>query len=119
MQKVTGIGGLFFRSQDPEGVAAWYARHLGVSMDNGPWRQDAGYTVFQPFAADTDYFAADQGWMMNFRVEDLDAMVAQLEAAGVVVIQDPAWNSAVGRFARIHDPEGRPIELWEPSAITR
>ncbi len=117
---VTGIGGLFFRAKDPEALAAWYQRHLGIDpvpsdYDTEPWKQAAGPTVFAPFPADTDYFGrAEQGWMINLRVRDLDALVGQLEAAGIAVARHPE-PLPNGRFARIHDPEGNPVELWEPT----
>lgn len=115
-ERVTGIGGLFFRARDPAGLAKWYEEVLGIDADPGAWRQAAGTTVFAPFAADTEYFGrAEQQWMINFRVEDLTAMIAQLEAAGIAVETREDWDSEVGRFARIHDPEGNPIELWEAS----
>ena len=114
---VTGIGGVFFRARDPDALTDWYRRHLGVTMVGCDlWVQQAGPTVFQPFKADTDYFPADRQWMMNFRVADLDGLVAALRAGGVEVTTNPAWDSPeVGRFARIHDPEGNPIELWAPA----
>lgn len=113
--RVTGIGGLFFRSRDPEALAAWYRTHLGVGVAGSPvWLQEAGPTVFAPFPADSDYFAADRQWMLNLRVEGLDAMVSHLEAAGIIAERRAEWDGAAGRFARIHDPEGNPIELWEP-----
>ena len=121
MEKVTGIGGLFFRAEDPEALARWYADNLGVNpvpaaYDALPWRQEEGYTVFAPFSADTDYFGRPkQQWMVNFRVRDLDAMAAQLRANGIVVEIDPQ-TQPIGRFARLHDPEGNPVELWEPAA---
>lgn len=119
MECVLGIGGLFFRSRDPAGLAAWYEKHLGINpvpqdAETLPWTQDAGPTVFAPFAADTDYFAADKGFMLNFRVADLDAMLAQLRAADIAVSHEMEMDG-VGRFARIHDPEGNPLELWEPA----
>ena len=115
---VTGIGGVFFRAKDPEALTAWYGEHLGVAMKGyDPWEQAAGPTVFQPFKSDTDYFPADRQWMMNFRVTDLDGLMATLTASGIEVITKPEWTmEGVGRFARIHDPEGNPIELWEPEA---
>lgn len=121
MQKVTGIGGLFFRSNDPDALKQWYSAHLGIDMEPGAWRQAEGATVFMPFAADTDYFGrADQQWMINFRVENLDAMIAQLEGANIEVETRDEWNMpGVGRFARIHDPEGNPVELWEPAPEAR
>lgn len=114
---VTGIGGIFFRAQKPEALKAWYAEHLGVK--SAPvWSQQAGYTVFAPFDAATDYFPADRQWMMNFRISDLDALTAKLEAAGIAVETRAEWDARpeVGRFARIHDPEGNPIELWQPGS---
>ena len=112
---VTGIGGVFFRAKDPDGLTAWYRLHLGVTMENWePWRQQAGPTVFMPFKGDTDYWAADKQWMMNFRVEGLEAMIERLKAAGVAVETRAEWNTPeTGQFARIHDPEGNPIELWQ------
>ena len=114
---VTGIGGLFFRARDPEVLKQWYCEHLGVGCgDWGVWEQQAGTTVFSPFKADTDYFAADRQWMLNLRVDGLDELLAKLSAAGIEAITKPEWDEpTVGRFARIHDPEGNPIELWEPA----
>lgn len=117
MEKVTGIGGVFFRARDPKALMEWYDRHLGVTPPTAtPWQQEAGFTVLAPFPEDTDYFGRpEQGWMINFRVRDLAAMIAQLEAAGIAVETRAEWDSAIGRFARLHDPEGNPIELWEPA----
>jgi predicted enzyme related to lactoylglutathione lyase len=113
---VSGIGGFFFRANDPKQLAEWYREHLGIGLEpHGLWQQLAGPTVFAPFAANTDYFAADKQWMLNLRVDDLDATVASLTAAGIEVITKPEWNSEeTGRFARVHDPEGNAIELWQP-----
>jgi predicted enzyme related to lactoylglutathione lyase len=115
---ITGIGGLFFRARDPEALKHWYCEHLGVGCgDWGTWDQQAGTTVFSPFAADTDYFPAERQWMLNLRVDGLDELLAKLRDAGLEVITKPEWDDpSVGRFARIHDPEGNPIELWEPPA---
>ncbi len=118
MQKVQGIGGFFFRAEDPEGLAKWYEDNLGINpaptdMDMEPWVTDAGVTVFSPFGADSDYFAADKSFMLNFRVADLDAMIDQLRSADIEVSHETEMTG-VGRFARIHDPEGNAIELWEP-----
>lgn len=111
---VTGIGGLFFRSDDPDARAAWYRDHLGIDAgQDAVWQQGAGMTVFAPFAADSEYFAADQPFMLNLRVDDLDELATRLEAAGIAVERRPEWDTEYGRFVRIHDPEGLPIELWE------
>ena len=118
MQKVLGIGGFFFRAKDPGALAEWYRDHLGIDIvpqdaKGQPWVAAGGATVFAPFAADTDYFAADRNFMINFRVADLSAICAQLEAAGIstrLVGEVPG----VGCFAHLADPEGNPIELWEP-----
>lgn len=118
MAKVTGIGGVLFRARDPQALAAWYEAHLGIDdIAKSVWRQEAGSTVFAPFAQDTAYFGrAEQQWMINFRVDDLDGMMAKLKAAGIAVETRAEWDSEVGRFCRIHDPEGNPIELWEPAS---
>ncbi len=114
---VTGIGGIFFRSRDPKARTAWYREHLGIEAGHeGIWQQQEGMTVFAPFPADSDYFPADQPFMLNLRVTDIDALAAKLEAAGIAVERRPEWETDYGRFARIHDPEGLPIELWEPPA---
>jgi glyoxylase I family protein len=119
MEKVIGIGGLFFRAKDPKQLAQWYQEHLGVTRtpdnyDDPCWTQQAGPTVFAPFPEQTTYFGRDtQAWMVNFRVRDLDAMAAQLRAASIEITID-AEVYPNGRFARLHDPEGNPIELWEP-----
>lgn len=113
---VTGIGGFFFRSADPDALRTWYAAHLGVGSEPyGAWDTQAGPCVFAPFAVDTDYFAADRSWMLNLRVDDLDGLCGTLRSAGIDVTTNAEWDMpGVGRFARIHDPEGNPIELWEP-----
>jgi predicted enzyme related to lactoylglutathione lyase len=119
MERVTGIGGFFFRAKDPKGIAKWYNDHLGVTLTPGnyndpAWRQEAGTTVFEPFKWDTTYFGApSQMWMLNFRVRSLDKMAAQLKAHGIAVEVDPEVYPN-GRFAKVVDPEGNPIQLWEP-----
>jgi predicted enzyme related to lactoylglutathione lyase len=113
---VNGIGGFFFRAQDPAALAKWYATHLGVGAgEYGVWQPQAGPSVFAPFKADTDYFSADKQWMLNLRVDDLDGLIAGLREAGIEVVTKEEWDMpGLGRFARIHDPEKNPIELWEP-----
>jgi predicted enzyme related to lactoylglutathione lyase len=111
---VTGIGGIFFRARDPASLAAWYRDRLGVTE---MWQQQAGTTVFSPFVATSDYFPADKQWMINLRVTGLDALIAELKAAGIAVETRAEWDTPqTGRFARIVDPEGNNVELWEPPA---
>ena len=118
MQHVTGIGGFFFRAKDPTAVARWYKEHLGVDLvpadyNQRPWSQEAGPTVFAPFPIDTDYFGdQSKSWMINFRVRNLEAMVQQLRGSGIEVTVDSEIYPN-GRFGRLYDPEGNPIELWE------
>jgi glyoxylase I family protein len=118
MPKILGIGGVFFRAANAADLAAWYQEHLGIDdLHKSLWHQEAGTTIFGPFSANSDYFGrAEQQWMINFRVDDLDGFIANLTASGITVETRPEWDSEVGRFARIHDPEGNPIELWEPPA---
>ncbi|HTC42451.1 MAG TPA: VOC family protein [Candidatus Acidoferrales bacterium] len=120
MEKVTGIGGVFFRARQPKALSQWYCDHLGVDVvpaDYGvsPWQQQAGPTAWAPFPDDTTYFGdGGQQWMINFRVSNLESMVAQLRAAGISVEVD-AEKYPNGNFARLYDPEGNAIELWEPA----
>ena len=112
-EKVAGIGGFFFRAHDPKALGLWYQEHLGISSP--VWQQEAGPTAFSPSSETTKYFGDLQKmWMLNFRVRDLDKMVAQLQSAGIAVKVDPQ-PYPYGRFARLQDPEGNPIELWQPS----
>ncbi|WP_299948475.1 VOC family protein [uncultured Microbulbifer sp.] len=121
MEKVNGIGGIFFRTGNPEKLAKWYEKHLGVNpvpaeYSQLPWVQEGGPTVFAPFKNDTTYFGKEsQSWMINFRVNDLSKMADQLRRAGIEVAID-AEEYPNGKFARIHDPEGNPVELWEPKS---
>src|ERR1700739_763723 len=111
MEKVAGIGGFFFRAHDPKALGQWYQQHLGIALTptgegETVWQQEAGPTSFTPFPETTKYFGDPQkDWMLNFRVRDLDKMVAQLGAAGIAVKVDPE-SYPHGRFARLHDPEG-------------
>lgn len=120
MEKVAGIGGLFFRAHDPKALGNWYQQHLGIALTptsegESVWQQEAGPTAFSPFPETTKYFGDPQKvWMVNFRVHDLDKMIAQLRTAGIEV-KDPESYPGIGRFARLHDPEGNPIELWQPA----
>ena len=112
---VVGIGGVFFRANDPDALQEWYRTHLGITTPL--WAQQEGPTVFIPFPADSDYFPAATQWMINLRVQDLDALLESLRAAGIAVTTNPEWDTPeTGRFARIEDPEGNPLELWEPPA---
>jgi catechol 2,3-dioxygenase-like lactoylglutathione lyase family enzyme len=121
MAKVIGLGGIFFKTRDSAALAAWYARHLGLDVDkwnNVKFQEDAsrpGCTLWTPFAADTTYFGPGaQTFMVNFRVDDLDALLDQLRADGITV--ERAEDSEFGRFGWVTDPEGTRVELWQPPA---
>jgi predicted enzyme related to lactoylglutathione lyase len=121
-EKVTGIGGIFFRAKDPAGMSAWYEKHLGIAAKDGHadfvWREHkrpkkTGRTVWSVFPAKTGYFGSGrQTFMINYRVAKLERMLAQLRRAGVTVEKVEDYD--YGRFAWITDPEGNRIELWEP-----
>ncbi len=112
MAGVTGIGGIFFRARDPDALSEWYRTHFGMGH---LWTQQAGMTVFAPFNQDSDYFPAEKQWMINLRVDGLDAVMAKLKAAGIAIETRAEWDTPeTGRFARIQDPEGNQVELWEP-----
>ena len=113
---VTGLGGFFFRATDPDRLTQWYREHLGFGGHASLWEQQAGSTVFAPFKKDSDYFAADKAFMLNLRVDDLAAITEKLAASGIEVIRKDEWDAdgSYGLFARIHDPEGNAIELWQP-----
>jgi predicted enzyme related to lactoylglutathione lyase len=120
MERAIGIGGLFFRASDPIGLARWYREALGVEAfspeRDAVWWPEAGPTVFAPFAADTDYFGrAEQAWMLNLRVRDLDAMRDQLRAMGATVLDETQVLEGIGRFGWAVDPEGNRFELWQPA----
>jgi predicted enzyme related to lactoylglutathione lyase len=130
MKHVLGIGGIFFKANDPEKLTAWYQEHLGLDVEeyggvtfregtstgeSSPQRQ--AYLVWSPFAADTDYFApSEKPFMINFRVADLEALLAKLRAEGVTV-DARAEKSEFGYFGWAMDPEGNRIELWEPPLV--
>lgn len=123
MERVTGIGGAFFRARDPAAIGRWYSANLGISAETGEggeaWWQDEGPTVWAPFPETTDYFGRpDQAWMINFRVRDLDAMLLQLRDAGVDVDEGIEVMPGIGRFGWASDPEGNRFELWEPASET-
>ena len=118
MVQALGIGGFFFRAKNPSLLAEWYERHFEITQMGGygdpSWDQEAGETVFTPFDYDTKYFGRpEQAWMINFRVENIDDAVNELRSAGIEVEVDPETHPN-GRFARLTDPEGNPVELWEP-----
>lgn len=120
VERATGIGGVFFRAEDPDALTRWYAEHLGIdapppTYEMDDWWQQAGPTVWAPFPAGSEELGPPgQSWMINFRVSDIDRMVAQLRAAGIDVDQDPEFHPN-GRFAALADPEANPIQLWEPA----
>ena len=124
MKHVVGIGGIFFKADDPEKLGAWYQEHLGLEIEDFggvTFRENASqpekrqaYTLWSPFAADTEYFAPSQKpFMINFRVVDLDGLLAKLRQEGVTV-DDRTEKSEFGYFGWAMDPEGNRIELWEP-----
>jgi predicted enzyme related to lactoylglutathione lyase len=111
--KVTGIGGVMFRAEDPEALSAWYKKHLGI--DKLKWEQQAGPTAFAPSAKGTEYFGKQsQQFMLNFRVDDLNGLLKELKADNVKIVKEAEEYAGLGRFASIEDPEGYRIELWEP-----
>jgi predicted enzyme related to lactoylglutathione lyase len=117
MERAVGIGGYFMRAADPAALGAWYRDCLGLDADaNGLWHPDAGPTVFATFESETDYLGSrDQQTMLNFRVRDLDAMLAQLRAKNADVAEETQDMEGVGRFGWVTDPEGNRVELWQPA----
>ena len=119
MQKVEGLGGVFVAARDPDRLTTWYADHLGVpapptSYGDDCWSPGAGPTVFAVMPSGGEPFGGpEHTWSLNFRVDDLDAMVVQLREAGIEVTVDPETYPN-GRFASLRDPEGNPLQLWQP-----
>jgi predicted enzyme related to lactoylglutathione lyase len=126
MKKVTGIGGIFFKCKDPKTIRDWYHTHLGLNTNRYgavfEWRQGAdstklGFTQWSPFAETTTYFApSSKDFMINYRVENIKALVEQLKNEGVTII-DTIETVEYGKFVHITDVEGNKIELWEPNDI--
>lgn len=126
LSRVTALGGLFFKAKDPKALGDWYRERLGLPVEDWggcvfPWREEAdpkkkGQTVWSPFEASTDYFKPSRkAFMMNFRVDDLDRVLAELEAEGVKV-SEAREASEFGKFGWVMDPEGNKVELWQPPA---
>ena len=122
-KRVTGLGGVFFKCQDPEKIKSWYAEHLGFTVDQHggvfEWRksdrpEERGYTAWSPFSGDTDYFKpSEKDFMFNYRVENLAELLQVLQAEGVKIVGEMETYD-YGKFAHILDCEGNKIELWEP-----
>jgi catechol 2,3-dioxygenase-like lactoylglutathione lyase family enzyme len=123
-RKVRGIGGIFFKTPDPTATRDWYRTHLGLNTDaygtTFEWRQaddssKPGFSQWSPFSSDTTYFGPpDQAFMINYRVDDLEALVAELRAAGVTVVDEIAVYD-YGKFVHVLDLHGQQLELWEPN----
>lgn len=126
MQRVIGLGGIFFKANDPEKLGEWYRKHLGLNVEEWggvSFQEGAGaeltprrqsHLVWSPFAADTKYFApSEKPFMINYRVHDLEQMLGQLRGEGVEV-EEKTEESEFGKFGWLVDPEGNRIELWEP-----
>ena len=124
MKRVTGIGGIFFKAQNPDKLRSWYETHLGMPIESWGgmqfhWRRDEdpqsrGYTVWTLFKADSRYFdPSEKPFMINYRVENLAEVLAALKSEGVTG-DEKIEDSEYGRFAWVMDPEGNRIELWEP-----
>ena len=122
--RITGVGGIFFKCKDPAAVKAWHKEHLGFHTDTHGTMfsfreaddpQKTAYLQWSPFPADTDYFGPpEQSFMLNYRVEGIEALVEKLEAEGVTIC-DAIETYSYGKFVHILGPEGEKIELWEPT----
>lgn len=124
MKRITGLGGVFIKAKDPEAMAAWYEKHLGIAFKGNTYidlpfadegdQQTSGYNVLSFFKADSAYFnPSEKEVMINLRVHDLFGLIDQLRKEGVTIVGDPL-NEEYGKFGWIMDPEGNKIELWEP-----
>ena len=126
MRRVTGIGGIFFKARDPQALATWYRTHLGMAVEEWGgvafrWADDnpagTGTTIWTPFKDDTGYFAPSTApFMVNYRVADLTALLAELRKEGCNVVDKSGEDSEYGKFGWVIDPEGNKVELWEPPA---
>lgn len=124
--RVTGLGGIFFKAKDPKTLKDWYEKNLGMRMvasgTNFEWHQGAdstkkGFTLWAPFKETTKYFGApEKQFMINYRVEQLDALLVKLKAAGITPV-DSVEKASYGSFVHLMDPEGNKIELWEPNDV--
>jgi predicted enzyme related to lactoylglutathione lyase len=125
MKRVTGIGGIFFKCNDPEKVKQWYKTHLGFDTTQYgvkfEWQQESdptkrGYTLWTPFTDKTKYFEpSSKDFMINYRVENIEALVEELKKEGVTVLDQIETYDEYGKFVHILDIEGNKIELWEPN----
>lgn len=125
MARVTGIGGIFFKARDPKALAAWYAQHLGLSLESFGgallrWpldtAKDGGVTVWHVAEKSTEWFApSESAFMVNYRVDDMAGLIAQLTQAGIALVKGPDVEDN-GTFAWVMDPEGNKVELWQPAA---
>lgn len=123
MKRVTGIGGVFFKAKDPKTLGEWYRKHLGMNVEQWGgvtfrWADDSshatGATIWNAFKDDTTYFAPSaSSFMINYRVDDLDALLAKLREEGCDVV-GTAEESEYGKFGWVIDPEGNKVELWQP-----
>ena len=123
MARITGIGGVFFKANDPKALGAWYQKYLGLSFEEWggailKWPEDTaedkGLTVWSLAKSDSQWFAPSaSSFMINYRVDDMDGLLAQLQAGGVAIHQGPE-KAENGKFAWVMDPEGNKVELWEP-----
>jgi len=123
MARVTGIGGVFFKASDTKALAAWYAEHLGLQLEDfggailrwpDDTANDEGLTVWHLAERSSDWFSPSESpFMINYRIDDMAGMIEQLERGGVEIVKGPEQHEN-GKFAWVMDPEGNKIELWEP-----
>lgn len=124
--RVTGLGGIFFKAKDPAALKAWYSKNLGIRIggfgSNFEWHQGMdstkkGFTIWAPFKETTKYFEpSEKQFMINYRVEGLDQLLAQMKTAGTLPV-DSVQKTSYGNFVHLMDPEGNKIELWEPNDV--